>query len=84
VVKPTYVAIVQRDRPDVIESLRRMQASDIRLLADRRQAARRTGPARRATPPAAPERRRRERRLPPPATWETQGFIVVAVPAPEE
>jgi hypothetical protein len=78
-VKPTYLAIVQRDRPDVIESLRRMQAGDIRLLTDRRQGDRRTGSGRRA----ASERRRANRRGPLAATWETQGFIIVPVPAPE-
>jgi hypothetical protein len=82
VVKPTYVAIVQRDRPDVIASLRRMRTDEISLLMDRRQADRRAAPAR-AAARGASERRRAERRLPPGPTWETQGFIIVAVPEPE-
>jgi hypothetical protein len=81
-VKPTYLAIVQRDRPDVIESLRRMHPGEIRLLADRRQGDRRAGPGHRAAS-ATPERRRADRRGPPAATWETQGFIIVPVPDPE-
>jgi hypothetical protein len=92
VVKPIHLAIVKRDRPDVIASLRRMPAEDIQLLMDRRQADRRAATASRspASPwtPAPPrqgftERRRVERRRPLAATWEPLGFVIVAASTPE-
>jgi hypothetical protein len=79
-----YRAIVRRDRPDVIATIRRT-VEGVAVIVDRRQADRRAtpaseDPATRKAPPSreGPERRHSDRRRPPAATWESKGFIILA------
>ena len=75
---PTYLAIVQRDRPDVFERLRRLiDEPEVRFLWDRRQAERRA-----AWTPVGQERRRGDRRQSPASTWATLGFVIVPLQEP--
>jgi hypothetical protein len=86
----TQLAILMRNRPDVLAALRRT-SEDLQVLIDRRHADRRAMPV--AGNPASPwapaphgrtpftERRRGERRRPLAATWETMGFVIVPAPA---
>jgi hypothetical protein len=76
---PTYLAIVQRDRPDMFERLHRMlvDEGDVRFLWDRRHTERRA-----AWDPVGQERRRGDRRQSPASTWATLGFVIVPLQEP--
>jgi hypothetical protein len=69
---PTFLAVVQRDRPDVFDRLRRVIDQDeVCLLWDRRRAERRA-----AWQPVGRDRRRGDRRRSPASTWSMLGFVI--------
>jgi hypothetical protein len=78
-VSPRFLAIVERGRAGVYETLKDEfehldRQAGVRVVWDRRVQERRS-----RAEPVRPERRRGDRRQPPPATWTTLGVLLVAV-----
>ena len=73
---PSRVAIVQRNRPHVHETLQPFASRNfIEVWWDRRQADRR-----RTSQPIIAERRHADRRREPPAVWSSLGFMLLPHP----
>jgi hypothetical protein len=84
--RPTYLAIVPRDRAEIASALRRAAANrrvlrrpegSILPIVDLRRGDRRAGASPSTPPSPRPERRRADRRSPPPAAWQPQGIVIV-------
>jgi hypothetical protein len=73
---PSRVAIVQRNRPHVHETLQPFARRNfIEVWWDRREADRR-----RTSQPIITERRQADRRREPPAVWSSLGFMLLPHP----